>query len=124
MQPDEREALLEPAEMPPARPGAVTPPEGQPKGTVTSHSRVVTAAKSRVHPLVMERLDVSAASQLPRDDLTRQIGEIVREIVLDEKLNLNAPEQQAIVDIMLDDMLGLGPLEPLDRKSTRLNSSH
>src|SRR3546814_12453441 len=48
-----------------------------------------------------------------RDDLTRQIGEIVREIVLDEKLNLNAPEQQAIVDIMLDDMLGLGPLEPL-----------
>src|SRR3546814_6038945 len=90
MQPDEREALLEPAEMPPARPGAVTPPEGQPKGTVTSHSRVVTAAKSRVHPLVMERLDVSAASQLPRDDLTRQIGEIVREIVLDEKLNLNA----------------------------------
>jgi pilus assembly protein CpaF len=61
----------------------------------------------------MERLDVSAASQLPRDDLTRQIGEIVREIVLDEKLNLNGPEQQAIVDIMLDDMLGLGPLEPL-----------
>src|SRR3546814_21102339 len=83
-----------------------TPPEGQPKGTVTSHSRVVTAAKARVHPLVMERLDVSAASQLPRDDLTRQIGEIVREIVLDEKLNLNAPEQQAIVDIMLDDKIG------------------
>src|SRR3546814_2277228 len=98
----------------------------------------------------MERLDVSAASQLPREDLTRQIGEIVREIVLDEKLNLNSPEQQAIVDIMLDDMLGLGPLEPLladdlvtdimvngpkqvyierrgkleDRKSTPLNFSH
>src|SRR3546814_7258384 len=33
--------------------------------------------------------------------------------MLDEKLNLNSPEQQAIVDIMLDDMLGLGPLEPL-----------
>src|SRR3546814_16823010 len=61
----------------------------------------------------MERLDVSAAAQLPREDRTRQIGEIVREIVLDEKLNLNSPEQQAIVDIMLDDMLGLGPLEPL-----------
>src|SRR3546814_1099426 len=98
MQPDEREALLEPAEMPPARPGAVTPPEGQPKGTVTSHSRVVTAAKSRVQPLVMERIDVSDASQLPRDDLTRQIGEIVRESVLDEKRNRNAPEEEAIVD--------------------------
>jgi len=113
MQPDERQELMQPAEIPQARPGAVTPPEGQPKGKATSHSPVVAAAKSKVHPLVMERLDVSAASQLPRDDLTRQIGEIVREIVLDEKLNLNAPEQQAIVDIMLDDMLGLGPLEPL-----------
>src|SRR3546814_17670980 len=106
MQPDEREALLEPAEMPPARPGAVTPPEGQPKGTVTSHSRVVTAAKSRVHPLVMERLAVSAASQLPRDDLTRQIVEIVREIVLAATLTLNAPEQHSIVHIMLDHQLG------------------
>src|SRR3546814_3064432 len=61
----------------------------------------------------MELLDVSATSQLPPDDLTRQIGEIVREIVLDEKLNLNAPEQQAIVDIMLDAMPCLGPLEPM-----------
>src|SRR3546814_15941292 len=61
----------------------------------------------------MELLPSDSAPQLPPDDLTRQIGEIVREIVLDEKLNLNAPEQQAIVDIMPDDMLGLGPLEPL-----------
>jgi len=113
MRPDEREEMLDFGTVPAAKPGAVTPPEGQPKGKATSHSPAVAAAKSKVHPLVMERLDVSAASQLPREDLTRQIGEIVHEIVIDEKLNLNSPEQQAIVDIMLDDMLGLGPLEPL-----------
>ena len=113
MQPDEREEMMGTSPVPEAQAGAVTPPEGHPKGKATSHTPTVTAAKSKVHPLVMERLDVSAASQLPRDDLTRQIGEIVHEIVIDEKLNLNMPEQQAIVDIMLDDMLGLGPLEPL-----------
>ncbi len=113
MQPDEREELLGIAPVPEAQTGAVTPPEGHPKGKATSHTPTVTAAKSKVHPLVMDRLDVSAASQLPREDLTRQIGEIVHEICIDEKLNLNMPEQQAIVDIMLDDMLGLGPLEPL-----------
>ena len=64
MQPDERQELMGPAMMPEARAGAVTPPEGHPKGKATSHSPVVAAAKSRVHPLVMERLDVSAASQL------------------------------------------------------------
>ncbi|WP_319633643.1 CpaF family protein [Pelagibius marinus] len=113
MQPEERQELMDSAPVPQAQPGAVTPPEGQDRTKATSHSPTVTAAKNKVHPLVMERLDVSAASQLPREDLTRQIGEIVREIVVDEKLNLNGPEQQSIVDIMLDDMLGLGPLEPL-----------
>ena len=113
MQPDELQELMQAPELPEAKSGSVTPPEGHPKDKAISRSPVVTAAKTRIHPLVMERLDVSAASQLPRDDLTRQIGEIIREIVLDEKLNLNAPEQQSIVDIMLDDMLGLGPLEPL-----------
>ena len=111
MQPDELQKMI--GTVPEAQSGSVTPPEGHPKGRATSHTPTIEAAKSKVHPLVMERLDVSAASQLPRDDLTRQIGEIVREIVIDEKLNLNAPEQQSIVDIMLDDMLGLGPLEPL-----------
>ncbi|WP_420348401.1 CpaF family protein [Pelagibius sp.] len=111
LQPEERQEII--GAMPEAEPGAVTPPEGHPKDKATSHTPTIEAARNKVHPLVMERLDVSAASQLPRDDLTRQIGEIVREIVIDEKLNLNAPEQQSIVDLMLDDMLGLGPLEPL-----------
>jgi pilus assembly protein CpaF len=73
----------------------------------------VTAAKKKIHPLVMERLDVSAASQLPREDLARQVGDIVTEVAREEKLQLNFREQQQIVDLMLDDMLGLGPLEPL-----------
>jgi pilus assembly protein CpaF len=73
----------------------------------------VTAAKKKIHPLVMERLDVSAASQLPRDDLARQVSDIVTEVAREEKLQLNFREQQQIVDLMLDDMLGLGPLEPL-----------
>ena len=76
-------------------------------------SPTIAEAKKTIHPLVMDRLDVSAASQLPRDDLARQITEIVNEVAIDEKLHLNLPEQQSIVEVMLDDMLGLGPLEPL-----------
>ncbi|WP_299392000.1 CpaF family protein [Pelagibius sp.] len=111
LQPEERQEII--GTIPEAQSGAVTPPEGHPKDKATTHTPTIEAARNKVHPLVMDRLDVSAASQLPRDDLTRQIGEIVREITIDEKLNLNAPEQQSIVDLMLDDMLGLGPLEPL-----------
>ena len=61
----------------------------------------------------MTRLDASAASALPRDELARQLGELVSEILVEEKLQLNKVEQRELVNMLLHDMLGLGPLEPL-----------
>jgi len=77
------------------------------------YSETVEEAKQTIQPLVMDRLDVSAASQLPRDDLSHQLREIVAEVLNEEKLQLNGSEQSAVVELLLDDMLGLGPLEPL-----------
>jgi pilus assembly protein CpaF len=79
----------------------------------SSHKATVENAKSKIQPLVMERLDLSAASQLPRRELAFQVGEIVTELLQEEQIRLNGPEHQAVVDLLLDDMLGLGPLEPL-----------
>ncbi len=81
-------------------------------GTSASTS-VVDSAKERIQPLVMERLDLAAASQLPREELSQQVGEIVTELLGEEKIRLNGPEQALVVDLLLNDMLGLGPLEPL-----------
>jgi pilus assembly protein CpaF len=80
----------------------------------------IESAKDAVHAKVMERLDVSAASQLPREELSSQLGEIVSEVLAEEKIRLNGPEQLGVVELMLADMLGLGPLEPLlsDEKIT------
>jgi len=81
--------------------------------TSTSHSPVIEQAKERIQPLVMDRLDLSAASQLPRAELAEQLGEIVTELLGEQQIRLNGPEQDAVIDLLLDDMLGLGPLEPL-----------
>ena len=88
-------------------------PQKSGSGSATILPANMAAAKKKIHPLVMDRLDISAASQLPRDELQHQVTEIVNEVALDEKLQLNLAEQKAIVEVMLDDMLGLGPLEPL-----------
>ncbi|MEM7223249.1 MAG: CpaF family protein [Pseudomonadota bacterium] len=81
--------------------------------SATSNTKVVDTAKERIQPLVMERLDLAAASQLPREELSQQVGEIVTELLGEEKIRLNGPEQESVVDLLLNDMLGLGPLEPL-----------
>ncbi len=76
-------------------------------------SKTVETTKVRIEPLVMDRLDVSAASRLPRTELALQLRDIVNEVLAEEKIRLNSAEQASVVELLLDDMLGLGPLEPL-----------
>ena len=70
-------------------------------------------AKERLQPLLMEHIDPAAAAELTRPELADQIGEVVGELLVQERINLNLKEQRSLVILLLDDMLGLGPLEPL-----------
>jgi pilus assembly protein CpaF len=96
----------------PSKPAPSAAPQSS-AGNAVSHTAAVETAKERIQPLVMERLDLAAASQLPREELSQQVGEIVTELLSEEQIRLNGPEQGAVVDLLLNDMLGLGPLEPL-----------
>jgi len=69
--------------------------------------------KQQVQPVLLERIDVSAALQMPRSELARQIAEIVAEILFEQRIRLNLMEQRDLVTMLINDMLGLGPLEPL-----------
>jgi len=86
---------------------------GMPSASDAELDSTLEEAKSRIQPLLMEHIDPAAASELPRPELAEQVGEVVGELLVQEKLNLNLREQRDLVAILLDDMLGLGPLEPL-----------
>ena len=73
----------------------------------------VNEAAPRIYPLVLQRIDTEVAAKLQRDELARQLAEMVSEIVVEQRINLNQAEQRQLVAVLLDDMLGLGPLEPL-----------
>ncbi|WP_020398026.1 CpaF family protein [Kordiimonas gwangyangensis] len=70
-------------------------------------------ARDRIQVLLMDHIDPGAAAELPRAELADQVGEVVGELLVQEKINLNLTEQRDLVTLLLDDMLGLGPLEPL-----------
>lgn len=70
-------------------------------------------AKDRLQPLLLEYIDASAASEMDRSELAEQVSEAVNELMSQEKINLNLREQRDLVNMLLHDMLGLGPLEPL-----------
>lgn len=80
---------------------------------MTALHESLNRAKRAVQPTLIERIDITAIAQLERGDLERQTSEIVGEILAEKKIQVNRPEQAALVSMLLDDMLGLGPLEPL-----------
>jgi pilus assembly protein CpaF len=100
----------------PAAADSLTPPQGAPKPTIQAANAAaptLEAARRRLQSLLMERMDVAAAAQLPRPELERQVAELIGELLAETKLHLNMSEQRDLVAALLDEMLGLGPLEPL-----------
>jgi pilus assembly protein CpaF len=82
-------------------------------GAGTADRSIIEKTKQRIQPILLDRIDVSKAVTLPPEELARQISEVVGEILAEEKLQLNTSEQRDLVTALLNDLLGLGPLEVL-----------
>ncbi len=78
-----------------------------------NHLRAVEAAKAAILPLILEQMDVATAASMPRATFEARLAGWVREILSNNKIQLNFTEQCALVEALVADMLGLGPLEPL-----------
>jgi pilus assembly protein CpaF len=70
-------------------------------------------ALPQVLAAVLDRIDTAAAAAMNRGELSRRLRESVQEILAEKAIVLNAQEIRDLVQLLIDDMLGLGPLEPL-----------
>jgi pilus assembly protein CpaF len=91
--------------------GPVPSVESKPRASKAADS--MQDSQITIQKLLLERIDSAAAVKMERADLKRQVEEVVGEILNEEKMRLNGAEQRQMVDSLVDDMLGLGPLEPL-----------
>jgi pilus assembly protein CpaF len=78
----------------------------------------VLDAKVRLHRKLIEELNLVALERLPVEDVRREIMSFVSEQVREERLALNVAELDSLVDDIVNEMVGLGPLEPLLRDPT------
>src|SRR5688572_31688719 len=75
-------------------------------------------AKVRLHRRLIEEINLSAIEKVSEDEVRRQISALVAQYVLAERIALNAQELDAFVDEIIDEMTGLGPIEPLLKDPT------
>ena len=69
--------------------------------------------KSDIHRTLISRLDLEKLSRVNTGQARQAVSGMVTEIIIGEKVPLNFTEQEKIRGEMLDEVFGLGPLEPL-----------
>ena len=87
-------------------------------GPRRSNRAAIDAAKAHIQPLVLEHMDVAAAADMPRAMFEAQLSGWVKDLLTESKIQLNFVEQRELVESLIADMLGLGPLEPLIEDET------
>src|SRR3569833_2385667 len=92
----------------PAAPTAAAEPAANPL-----LSSKLLDAKVRLHRKLIEDINLSALDKLPEDQIRAQVEPMVTQYVVAERLALNQQELADFVSEILDEMTGLGPLEPL-----------
>jgi len=101
-------AAAEPANEAVPAPAPIQPAAAEP---VTDDHMI--ALKVKIHQLLLDRINLSLLDKMTREQIGAEVSEIVAEMLLAEGQVLNRTERTALSHDVLDELLGLGPLEPL-----------
>ncbi len=71
------------------------------------------ALKVRLHQRLIELLNLNLLDRTPRETLRLEIRGAVGQLLLEEKRFLTSSQTDQLIEDVLDELLGLGPLEPL-----------
>ncbi|MGB7189967.1 MAG: CpaF family protein [Acidobacteriaceae bacterium] len=74
--------------------------------------------KAEVHRTLISRLDLEKLSRVNSGQARHAVAGMITEIIASQKVPLNLNEQDRMQEELLDEVFGLGPLEPLLRDKT------
>src|SRR5712671_7986469 len=74
--------------------------------------------KSKIHNKLLSSLNPEQLRTLNKESVRAQIGGVVERLILDEQLPMTMGERERLIEEILDEVFGLGPLEPLLKDPT------
>jgi pilus assembly protein CpaF len=83
------------------------------KGKVETKGFDLLDAKLRVHAKLIDELDLSVLDKMTDDTMRLRVRGIISEIIRKEEMALTSAEEVSFADAVMDEMTGLGPIEPL-----------
>src|SRR5580765_47344 len=76
------------------------------------------ALKTRVHQQLLSVLNMDAVKAESRHELRREVQNVLGKILREDHLPISVPERNRLAEEILDEVFGLGPLEPLLKDPT------
>jgi pilus assembly protein CpaF len=95
------------------QPDAAPPPRPP-----VSSSREVASIVARLHSRILDRLDLSAVATMHADELRYRLRAIVEQLVATERMAISDAERESVVASVVDEIVGLGPLESILKDPT------
>jgi pilus assembly protein CpaF len=69
--------------------------------------------KADIHRILISRLDLEKLSRVNSNQARQAVSGLINEIVAEQRVPLSFEEQEKVLADLLDEVFGLGPLEPL-----------
>ena len=69
--------------------------------------------KTAIHRKLIQKLNLEKLSEIKREDVRREVAQILESLVVGESAPMNLQERERLSQEVLDEVFGLGPLEPL-----------
>src|ERR1700684_1172988 len=71
------------------------------------------AVKTAIHRKLIQKLNLDRLSEIRREDVRREMSQILESLVVGESTPMTFEERERLSSEVLDEVFGLGPLEPL-----------
>jgi pilus assembly protein CpaF len=110
------QSLLAAVENPQPQETATEP--GAPVGATDQLKREMVEQRVALHRFLLDRVNLSFLDTMDGEELVEEIRPLVREYVRDRNLPMSSRELDALILDTTNEMLGLGPLEPLLKDDT------
>ena len=80
---------------------------------ITSTRTDFGVVKAAIHRKLIQKLNLDRLNEVNRDEVRREVGLILEALVVGESTPMNLQERERLAQEVLDEVFGLGPLEPL-----------
>ena len=87
--------------------------ENENKDSTAEESPLLTVFRKEAHDTMLNRINLASAFKLSPEELRTEIDNFVFDFAQERRAQITKREQVAIAREMVDDMIGLGPLELL-----------